>query len=108
MLKKWTKTAVLVIVVVGLWGCQKPKGGDAGVFDPKNLDQLADIYTRSNYFKDFSLFEKYNLQGKAGLQYTQAIVEQSADTVRWQAFLQRVEKRRQALEKSQPLPDSST
>lgn len=98
---KSNPVALLLTLAMAASACKGAKPV-AGGFDPQNIDQVAEIYVRSNYFKDFSLFEKYGLRDKAGLQYTDAILYYSGDTVRWQSFLKKVEARRELLAKDYP------
>ena len=86
---------LLFLLLLGL-GCAKTSDTPKG-FNPEDLDQLVEIYVRSNFYNDFGLFERYQLQGKEGLRYTNAIAWQAHDTVRWQKFVTKAQAYRQKI-----------
>lgn len=79
--------------------CTDITGSGKRTFDAGNLETLVDLYVRTNYFDDFSAFDRYQMSDVQGLQYTEAIAYQARDTVRWDQFIRRVERHRKDLEK---------
>ena len=63
-------------------------------FDPKDENQIVEIYVKTNFYKDYSVYEKYDLEGINGYYYTQKINSFSKDRRYWDHFSKKVEQYR--------------
>ena len=96
----FNKERFVFIIFMGffLFLCACPKESSLSEFDPQNEKQLVEIYVKTNYFKDYSVYAKYDLKGKNGALYTDQIMEISQDRYAWERFIKKTDIYRKKLE----------
>lgn len=68
-------------------------------FDPKNENQVVEIYVRTNFYNDFKVFEKYRVEGEKALAYSRVIQDLEKDIGQWDNFMKKAERYREKIRK---------